>query len=98
MNSIVEYFREQLQANPARVAGWASSAALAGTLQLGRLLGVNIPADVQAGIVLVTGFVATELIRRLVYSPKTTQQIAYRAALTGDTDIGVPPKGENANA
>ena len=38
--------------------------------------------------------IATVLgIRQSVYSPKTTEAIAERAAETGDTDIGNPPKG-----
>ena len=33
------------------------------------------------------------LIRQNVYSPVTTQKIADRAAATGNTNIGDPPKG-----
>jgi hypothetical protein len=91
---IIQFFKDQLQANPSRVAGYVSSAVLAGALQLGRLLGVDIPSDVQAGIIVVSGFLTTELIRRFVYSPKTTQAIADRAADTGNTDIGSPPTGK----
>ena len=36
------------------------------------------------------------LTRNAVYSPKTTQAIANRAAATGNTDIGSPPSGDTA--
>lgn len=43
---------------------------------------------------LLAPFVAGIVIRQNVYSPKTTQAIADRAATTGNTDIGDPPAGD----
>lgn len=94
MGFLIQFLKDQLQANPSRVAGYVSSVALAGALQLGRLAGVDIPSDVQAGIILISGFLTTELIRRFVFSPKTVQAKVDEAAATGNTDIGSPPKGE----
>ncbi len=48
-----------------------------------------ITAVLPALLIIVNGI----LTRNAVYSPKTTQAIADRAAATGNTDIGTPPAG-----
>jgi hypothetical protein len=95
MDALLNFLRDQLAANPARLIGLATSLALAGAAKIAYLLtGVEtLPADVTLGITAITGFVVGELIRRFVFSPKTTQAIVDRAAATGETDIGKPPEG-----
>ena len=48
-----------------------------------------VTAVLPAVILIANGY----LTRNAVYSPKTTQAIADRAAATGNTDIGTPPAG-----
>ena len=94
---MIEFIREQLQANPARIVGYASSLAVAGAIQVARQFGLELDAQAQAAISLLTGLVITELIRRFVFSPKTTQAIANASTFEEagtQIDIGNPPKGE----
>lgn len=53
--------------------------------------GVNAFAQL---LTLLAPLIAGLVIRQNVFSPKTTQAIADRAAATGNTDIGTPPSGE----
>lgn len=45
-------------------------------------------------LTLIAPLLAGIWIRFNVFSPATTQKIANRAATTGNTDIGDPPKGD----
>lgn len=79
---------------------------LLGILQT--LQGEGIVSDVVAGqvsdginalaqlAVLLSPLIAGFIIRQQVYSPVTTQAIANRAAVTGNTDIGEPPSGDTS--
>lgn len=68
---------------------------------VGGMFGVAINVEEEAGLVVAaTGVVggvsiALSILARLkVFSAKTTQKIANRAARTGNTDIGEPPTGD----
>lgn len=91
--TMLEFARGLLEREAARIVAYGTSAAVAGSLMLANLLGLTLPDEVLAGVVAITGFVITEVIRQLVFSMKTTQAIADRAAATGNTDIGSPPSG-----
>lgn len=96
-SSIVDLVKGLIAKEPARLVGYGSSLAVAGALKVAELLGVTVPADVLAAISLITGFVISELIRRFVYSPATTQIIANSATSLpagSVVDIGAPPTGE----
>ena len=62
----------------------------------GVVITVEEQAVIAAGIGALAALVSVALAiwnRRSVFSPKTTQAIANRAAATGNTDIGNPPSG-----
>lgn len=91
---MLDFIKGLVSKEPARLVGYGSSLAVAGALKLAELLGVTVPADVLAGISLVTGFVISEAIRRFVFAPATVQKIANAATdlPPGSTpDIGKPP-------
>lgn len=91
---MLDFIRGVIAKEPARLVGWGSSLAVAGALKAAELLGVTIPADVLAGISLISGFVISELIRRFVFSPDTVQAIANEATnlpAGSIPDIGKPP-------
>ena len=90
---MIELIKSLMRTNSARLIAYASLAAVAGALKLAELAGVELSAENIAGVSGLAAVVATELIRRFVYSPATTQRIADRAAFTGNTDIGDPPEG-----
>ena len=92
-NIVLAYVKDLIAKSPARLVGYGSAIAVAGALKLADLLGVSLPTDVLDGVQAIAAFAVIELIRRFVYSPNTTQNIAIRAAVTGDIDIGSPPKG-----
>jgi hypothetical protein len=91
---IINIVKGLVAKEPTRLVAYASAAAIAGALKLGELLGVELTAEAVAGVGAIAALVVTEIIRRFVFSPETTQAIADRAAVYGDTDIGNPPKGE----
>jgi hypothetical protein len=97
MNGLKDYFAQLLEREAARVTTAAAAAATAAALALAAQLGVELTPEVVAAAAAIAAFVANEVIRRLVYSIRTTQAIADRAAATGDTDIGKPPEGPVAN-
>ena len=92
-NILLAYVKDLVAKSPARLVGYGSAIAVAGALKLADLLGVSLPTEVLDGVKAIAALVVIELIRRFVYSPNTTQNIAIRAAVTGDIDIGSPPKG-----
>lgn len=55
---------------------------------------INLEETQIAGINIALVAVLGLFVRQSVYSKATTQAIADRAAATGSTDIGTPPKGE----
>ena len=92
-DSILNLIKNLIASEPTRLVAYASALAIAGSLKLAELAGVTLSAEILAGVAGLAALVVTELIRRFVYSPDTTQKIADRAADTGDTDIGSPPAG-----
>lgn len=91
---MIDFIKGLIAKSPARLIAWSSAAAVAGALKLAEMAGVELPPEVLTGVAALAALIATELIRRFVYSPNTTQAIADRAAATGNTDIGSPPSGE----
>lgn len=90
---MLEIIRGLLEREAARIVNYAAAGAVAASVWVAGRLGLELTTEVTAGISAIAVFVATEVIRRLVFSIKTTQAIADRAAVTGNTDIGNPPKG-----
>ena len=92
MDTIRNFIARLLDVEPALVISTVSGLLLIAA-NLGFAPAVDVPAAVMTFFNLVA-IIATVLgIRQSVYSPKTTEAIAERAAETGDTDIGNPPKG-----
>lgn len=93
MKFIIDLIKAYLVKEPTRVVAYAVAIATAGALKLAEILGVTLTSEFLVGLAAVVTFVATEVIRKLVYAPDTVQAIAERAADTGNTDIGDPPEG-----
>lgn len=94
---MIDFVRNILKTEPARIVGYGSSAAVFVALQAAKAAGVTLTVDVQLAISTLAGFVIAELIRRFVYAPATVQAIANEATNQerGTTvDIGTPPSGE----
>ena len=93
---MIDFLRNILKTEPARIVGYGSSAAVFVALQAAKAAGVELTVDVQLAISTLAGFVIAELIRRFVYSPATVQEIAHNSTYLapGTTvDIGNPPAG-----
>jgi len=93
---MLDFIKSLVAKEPARLVGWGSTLAVAGALKAAELIGVTLSADVLAAISVITGFVISELIRRFVFSPAKTEEIANNATyLPAGTsvDIGNPPAG-----
>lgn len=93
---MLEFIRNIIATEPARLVGYGSSIAVFLALQVAKALGVELTLDVQAAISTLAGFVIAELIRRFVFSPDTVQTIADNSTYleAGTTvDIGNPPEG-----
>lgn len=94
---MIDFLRNILAQEPARLVGYGSAFAVALALKLAERVGVVLSADVLAAISLLTGLVISELIRRFVFAPATVQVLADAATqLPAGTpvDIGKPPEGE----
>ena len=93
MDTVLTFVKGLIEKEAARLIAAATAATTAGALKLAEAFGVTLDATQLAAVGTIAALVATELIRRFVYSIKTTQAIADRAEATGDTDIGNPPEG-----
>ena len=102
---MLDFIKGLLQANPVRFVSYATAAAVWGTVKLSELAGVPIAADsdVALAVATVVGFVVTEIIRRLVYSPKTVSEIVAQtpqgaqAATASAVLEGAPPAVQPAD-
>lgn len=93
MESMRNMFRRFMETEPALLVGTVS-ALLALLVNFGLpLTGVQVDSILQfiTNALLFMGAVAG--VRQSVYAPVTTQKIADRAAVTGNTNIGEPPTG-----
>lgn len=91
---MIEFIRNILAKEPARLVGYGSALAVALALKLAERIGIVLSADVLAAISLLSGLVISELIRRFVYPPATVQKIADAATTLPPgtpVDIGNPP-------
>lgn len=81
---MVDLIRGLLQANPVRFVSYATAAAVWGVVKLSALAGVPLApdSDVALAVATVVGFLMTEVIRRLVYSPKTASEIVAQTTTT----------------
>lgn len=93
MNYVIDFIKGLIAKEPARLIAWGSALAVTGAVALANALGVTLSDEILLGVSGLAALIITELIRRFVYSPDTTQAIADHAAATGDTDIGTPPEG-----
>lgn len=102
---MMDIIKGLLQANPVRFVSYATAAAVWGTVKLSELAGVPLApdSDVALAVATVVGFVVTEIIRRLVYSPKTAAQIvaqtttASAPAAAAEILGGAPPAVQPAD-
>lgn len=90
---MIDFIKGLLEKEAARLIAYSSAAAVALALKAAEMLGVELSAEILAGVGALAALIVTELIRRFVYSSATTQALADRAADTGNTDIGSPPDG-----
>ena len=81
---MVDIIRSLIQREAARLIAGASAAAVAGSLWLAGQAGVELTPDVVAGVAAIAGLIATELIRRFVYSENTVAE-TVAAALDSET-------------
>lgn len=96
---MLDFIRGLLQTNPARFVGYATLGATWLVVKGSELLGAPIAADSEVALAVATivGFLATELIRRLAYSPDTVAKIiaqtptGQQAATAAEVLEGAPP-------
>lgn len=67
--------RELVEKEPARVVGFVTVAVAFVASKLAEQFGIVIPADIQAPTVVVLGWIVLEVIRHLVYSPATVDEL-----------------------
>lgn len=103
MDMIVDLIKGQLQANPARFVAYGTTAGIWLAVKGSEFLGIPIAPDSEVALAVGTlvAFLVTELIRKLVYSPKTTAEIvattttanapAKAAEILGGTPPAVQP-------
>lgn len=99
-----DFIRALLQSNPTRFVSYATLAAVWLVVKGSEALGSPIAPDSEVALAVATivGAIATELIRRLVYSPKTAAEIvsttttanapAKAAEILGGTPPAVAPE------
>lgn len=92
METIRNFIGRLMNVEPALVISTISGILLIAA-NFGFAPAINVDAAVMTFFNLVA-IIATVLgIRQSVFSPRTTERIAERAAETGNTDIGDPPTG-----
>ena len=99
-----DFIREMLQANPTRFVAYGTTAAIWLVVKGSEALGSPIAPDSEVALAVgtIAAFIVTEVIRRLVYSPKTTAEIvsttttanapAKAAEILGGTPPAVQPE------
>lgn len=76
LDIIIDLIKSLIAKEPARLIGWGSAAAVAGALQLAKMLGVELPVEVVTGVGAIAGFIVAEIIRRFVFAPATVEAMA----------------------
>lgn len=102
---MTDFIKGLLQANPVRFVSYATAAAVWLVVKGSELAGVPLAADsdVALAVATIVGFLVTEIIRRLVYSPKTTAEIvsttttANAPAKAAEILGGAPPAVQPAD-
>jgi hypothetical protein len=94
MSTVLDFIRGLVSKEAARLISYATAAAVAGALKAAEFAGVTLSAEAIAGVAAIATVIATELIRRFVYSTDTVTKIAAEAAASGDPAVGPPPSGE----
>ena len=101
---MTDFIKSLLQANPVRFVNYAVAAAVWAVVKGSELAGSPLApdSDVALAVATLVGFGVTELIRRLVYSPKTVSEIVAQtppgaraetsAALLGGSPPAVQPQ------
>ena len=89
---MLDLIKGLLQTNPARFVSYATIAAVWLVVKGSEAIGAPLAADSEVALAVATivGFIATEVIRRLVYSPANVAQIV--------TQIPAGAKAETAAA
>lgn len=80
---MIELIKHLVETNAARLVAYGGAIALALASQVAKALGVELPPEVVTGIQAIGVFVATELIRRLVFAKQTVEQTADAAFQSG---------------
>lgn len=91
MDFILDLIKSLIAKSPTRLVGYGSIVAVAIATWIAAQLHITLPPELVLGIGGLGAAFVTELIRRLVYSPHTVQQLADQAATTGVSEIGSPP-------
>lgn len=94
-----DFIRDLLQSNPARFVAYGTTAAIWLAVKGSELIGVPIAADSDVALAVgtIAAFIVTEVIRRLVYSPKTVAEISRQTppgageAVATAIEEGSPP-------
>lgn len=79
-----DFIKSLLQSNPVRFVSYATAATVWAVVKLSELAGVPVApdSDVALAAATIVGFIVTEVIRRLVYSPKTAAEIVAKTTTT----------------
>jgi hypothetical protein len=81
---MIEFIKTLLRSNPVRFVSYATAASVWLVVKGSELAGVPLAADsdVALAVATIVGFLVTEIIRRLVYSPKTVSEILTQTTTT----------------
>jgi hypothetical protein len=79
-----EFIKSLLQTNPARFVAYGTTAAIWLVVWGTEALGIPVAPDSELALAVgtIAAFVVTEVIRRLVYSPKTASEIVAKTTTT----------------
>lgn len=89
-----DWIKGLLEREAARIVAWFSVGATAAALFIASQLGVELSPEFIAAVGIAAAAIATEVIRQLVFSQRTTERLVAEAAATGSSDMGEPPSGE----
>jgi len=89
-----DWIKGLLEREAARIVAYSSAAATAATLFIAGQLGLEFSSEFVVAVGLAAAAIATEIIRQLVFSAKTTKALVAEAASSGSAALGDPPSGE----
>ena len=75
LNTVLTLIKSLVSKEAARLVAVGSAVAVAGALKLAELAGVTLDAAAIAAVATLAGVIATELIRRFVYSEATVTEM-----------------------